>query len=120
MCVSLVHFAFLCPCQPGSVLLCIQEHIAGFVWKEDFSQEKQTLGVSGRVQLHSVIPSSVVFSVSRMVQPQVLLGSEQFFLKQLFLLIPKSPRSYRMNLSESMPHFHFSDRSSIHDWIGEI
>lgn len=55
----------------------------------------------------AVIPWSVLFSMSRMVQPQVLLGTEQFFLKQLFSLIAKSPRSYRMNLSESMPHFHF-------------
>lgn len=107
LCVSLVFFVFLCPCQPGSASLYLQEHIAGVVWKEDFPQEKQTLGVSGRVQLHSVIPLLVVFSISRMVQPQVLLGTEQFFLKQLFSLIPRSPRSYRMNLSESIPHFHF-------------
>lgn len=83
MCVSFVLFVFLCPCQPGSAALYVQEHIAGVVWKEDFPQEKQTLGVSGRVRLHSVIPSSVVFS---MAHPQVLLGTEQFFLRQLFFI----------------------------------
>lgn len=86
MCVSLVFFVFLCPCQPGSASLYVQEHIAGVVWKEDFPQERQTLGVSGRVQLFSVIPSSVVFSMSHMVQPQILLGTEQFFLKAVVFI----------------------------------